>query len=123
MKTSPIISTIKEIMRPMIQEAAEQISVNVARQMNRKLDLLRRDIAHETERKRISGQQLEQYLTRKDVTARFKVSRQTLFKMEQQGLLKPTKIGRTVRYKLSDLETTLNSYTLNKTVKNHGQLR
>ncbi len=44
-------------------------------------------------------------LTSKDVCARLKISRVTLWSWEKKGILFPIRIGNMKRYKLSDIES------------------
>jgi hypothetical protein len=45
----------------------------------------------------------EEFFTRKQVANRHKVTVETIKRRERSGLLKPLKIGRTIRHRLSDI--------------------
>lgn len=47
------------------------------------------------------------YLTEKEVTQRFKISRTTIHRYRKQGILKPLGLGGKVLYRLSDIEDSL----------------
>jgi len=46
----------------------------------------------------------KELLTRKDVMALFSVSQPTVIRLEAAGKLTPVRIGRSVRYRKSDIE-------------------
>lgn len=46
----------------------------------------------------------QQLLARPELTARWSVSRETLKRRERDGTLTPLKLGRLVRYRLSQIE-------------------
>lgn len=46
----------------------------------------------------------ERLLTSKEVQARLKVTRQTIWRLEKQGALNPVKIGTVKRFKASEVE-------------------
>lgn len=45
----------------------------------------------------------EVFLTRPEVARRWRCSKETIIRREAQGVLRPYRLGRTVRYKLSQV--------------------
>ena len=54
------------------------------------------------------GEKADEYLTSKEVSKRLKISLPTLNEYCKRGLIPSYRMGRSVRYKLSDIENVLN---------------
>lgn len=55
----------------------------------------------------------EKFITRRDLAERHRVSQETLKRREKSGLLKAIKVGRLVRYRLSDIHALEASWEAN----------
>lgn len=89
-------------------ELAKEITIRInGEDLMRFANKLIYDTVEATEKRLKSTKNNEEYLTRKEVSKLLKVSLVSLHHWDKKGVLKPVRIGKQVRYKLSDITIVL----------------